>query len=153
MNSQSYGSMDSNKSTGDIAFKLVNSRDIEDVRKQFVMDGKRPITQSSATFLGTVFVGVPLFLCLLPVSIAYQAGKYLLPSSSGATVANEMHASSEESTSETFPKLDEITPKSERKYDVVYLGCTGFTGRLAAIYAAKTYGGKLKHNTSLSFSL
>ena len=51
-------------------------------------------------------------------------------------------ASSNESIGETFPKVDEIVPKNERKYDVVLLGCTGFTGRLAAIYIAKTYGGR-----------
>ena len=43
---------------------------------------------------------------------------------------------------EKFSKLTGVTPLSmgERKYDIVLFGSTGFTGRLAAIYVAKTYG-------------
>jgi len=33
---------------------------------------------------------------------------------------------------------------SERKYDVVMFGATGFTGKLAAEHIARTYGNKVK---------
>ncbi len=44
---------------------------------------------------------------------------------------------------ETFPATEDLKPLPDRKYDAVILGCTGFTGRLAAIYLAKNYS-KLK---------
>ena len=33
-----------------------------------------------------------------------------------------------------------LIPLSQRKFDIVIFGATGFTGRLAALYVAKTYG-------------
>lgn len=42
-------------------------------------------------------------------------------------------------TQETFPATEDLKPIQDRKYDAVLLGCTGFTGRLAAIHLAKTY--------------
>jgi hypothetical protein len=135
-------------------FKHVHSRDIEAVHKQFEEDGKRPLIQSTGSFLTTAVVGVPIFLSLLPISLAYQFGKSVIPvaasSSSSSSSSDEEHikndpmiASSEESKGEIFPKMNEITPKHERKYDVVMLGCTGFTGRLATIYLTKTYQGEV----------
>lgn len=149
MNS-SYGSMDhsnnSNKSTtgnSESIFKHVHSRDIEAVHKQFQEDGKYPITQTNGAFLTTAFLGIPLFLSLLPITVAYQVGKSIWPTSSHDVESDPSLASSEETIGETFPEISAITPKSDRKYDVVLLGCTGFTGRLAAIHLAKTYQGKL----------
>ncbi len=149
MNS-SYGSMDhsnnsANKSTNnsESIFKHVHSRDIEAVHKQFQEDGKYPITQTNGAFITTAFLGIPLFLSLLPITVAYQVGKSIWPTSSNDDVESDPSlASSEETIGETFPEISEITPKSDRKYDVVLLGCTGFTGRLAAIHLAKTYKGK-----------
>lgn len=122
-------------------FRYVNSRDIEAVHKQFELDGKRPSTSSNGDFLKTAVVGIPVFLSLLPISIAYQLGKSIIQptASSDAALDDPRFASREESTEEIFPALDEITPKHERKYDIVVLGCTGFTGRLAALYIARTY--------------
>ena len=150
-NSQSYGSMDSpmdaqNKGSDSSSpiFSHVNSRDIEAVAKQLEIDGKRPTRTSNAKFFATAVVGLPIFLSLLPLSVAYQAASMLfLPASPSDDADSSKSASVQEST-ETFPSIDEITPKSERKYDVVLLGCTGFTGRLIAIYLAKTYQGTNK---------
>jgi len=35
---------------------------------------------------------------------------------------------------------EEKRSRSDRKYDLVLFGATGFTGKLAALYLAKTYG-------------
>lgn len=50
--------------------------------------------------------------------------------------------SGSKSKEERFAPLTDATPTSmgERKYDIVLFGSTGFTGRLAALYVAKTYG-------------
>ena len=123
-------------------FKHVHSTDIESVQNQLKVDGKKVVTSSNTSFLTTAIIGVPAFLTLLPLTVAYQTGKSLFSNSeksSHKVVDDPLIASSEESIGEKFPSLDEIKPKTERKYDIVLLGCTGFTGRLAAIYIAKTY--------------
>ena len=133
-------------------FPNANSRDIEAVGKQFKKDGKQPVTESNASFIATAVVGIPLFLAVLPITVVYQLGKSMFGSSSPSKQSDAAEdpsiafiALSQESTNEKFPEFDQIVPKDERKYDAVLLGCTGFTGRLAAIYIAKTYGGKVKY--------
>ena len=98
-------------------FKHVHSRDIEAVHKQFEEDGKRPLIQSTGSCLTKAVVGVILiFLSLLPISLAYQFGKSVIP---GATSSDEdikndpMIASSEESKGKIFPEFNEITPTNE----------------------------------------
>lgn len=51
-------------------------------------------------------------------------------------------SSSSQAPEEKFAKLTGVTPQplGERKYDIVLFGSTGFTGKLAALYVAKTYG-------------
>jgi len=126
-------------------FVHVNSSDIEAVHQQFEKDGKRPITQSNTAFLSTAFVGIPLFLSLLPITIAYQVGKSILPLSSYDPKSDPLIAGSDESVGEVFPDENAIKSKEARKYDVVLLGGTGFTGRLIAIHIAKTYKGMFKY--------
>lgn len=146
MSSQNYGSMDSasadntNRINRNELFPNANSRDIEAVHEQFRKDGKRPVRESNISFLTTTVVGIPLFLSLLPLTLLTLAGKSIFPDSSSTEIEDSRIASSQESTGEIFPEMDQIVPKKERKYDVVQLGCTGYTGRLAAIYIAKTYG-------------
>lgn len=116
-------------------FPHINSRDVESVRNAPKMDGKRPDKVSNGTFLITAVVGVPLWLTvIMPLTVVYQAGKKLLPSS-----PEEEKKIEEIMSEETFPAVEDLKPQKDRKYDVVLLGCTGFTGRLAAIYIAKTY--------------
>merc|ERR1719502_2519657 len=43
-----------------------------------------------------------------------------------------------------IPPPGSAKPLADRKYDVVLLGATGFTGGLAAKYLAKTYGSSVK---------
>jgi hypothetical protein len=73
---------------------------------------------------------------ILPLSVIYQTGAAALRPLANVVSPNN----------EAPPKLDSgyvvdsITPRSERKYDVVVLGATGFTGYLAVRHLAKTYG-------------
>lgn len=113
---------------------------IEDVCKQFMKDGKKSLRVPLSTFLVTGFVGVPIWLTVLvPLTAVYQVGKALLPSNKKTSDEEKIL---EESTPESFPKPSELVPFQDRKYDVVLLGATGFTGGLAASYLAKTYGAK-----------
>ena len=69
----------------------------------------------------------------MPLTVVYQAGKQIFPS------AKEIKEKEEQINQETFPSVSELKPMTDRKYDIVLLGSTGFTGRLAAIYLAKNY--------------
>ena len=114
-------------------FKLIHSRDVEAVRNAPQQDGKRPGQVSSGTFLLTAVVGVPLWLTVvMPLTVVYQVGKSFLS-------PNEAKIKEEALTQEVFPATEDLKPIQDRAYDAVLLGCTGFTGRLAAIYLAKTY--------------
>ena len=112
---------------------------IESVKEQVTLDGKRPESIGTGTFLLTALVGVPIWLTvLLPLSAAYQVGKSILPSSSEVTEnvePVELH-----DDEDSFPQLSDIKPMEDRKYDVVLLGATGFTGKIAAKYLASRYG-------------
>ena len=120
-------------------FKHIHSTDIEGVRNSPKTDGKRPNTASTTSFLLTVVVGVPLWLTVaVPLTVVYQAGKAIFPKSPTKSEVKE-----DPVAQETFPATEDLKPLPDRKYDAVILGCTGFTGRLAAIYLAKNYS-KLK---------
>lgn len=95
--------------------------------------GKRAPNASLSTFLTTAAF-IPVWATtVLPLTVIYQVGKgslsKLLPTPPS-------------------PKLDSgyqvdaasLLPRSQRKYDIVILGATGFTGYLAVQYLAKTYG-------------
>lgn len=45
---------------------------------------------------------------------------------------------------------DQIIPRKDRKYDVVVLGATGFTGKLAVRHLCQTYGGR---NSEVRFAI
>ena len=114
-------------------FKLIHSRDVEAVRNAPQRDGKRPGQVSSGTFLLTAVVGVPLWLTVvMPLTVVYQVGKSFLS-------PKEAKIKEEALTQEVFPATEDLKPIQDRAYDAVLLGCTGFTGRLTAIYLAKTY--------------
>jgi short subunit dehydrogenase-like uncharacterized protein len=83
---------------------------------------------------------VPLWATIvLPMSLVYQVGKALVK-----TVLPKGEGGEEEpmSTLDSGYQVSDadIIPRPQRKYDVVILGATGFTGKLAARHLAKTYG-------------
>lgn len=76
----------------------------------------------------------------MPLSVAYQAGKRVLTTTS----PNDSQPVEESVHQETFPETHELKPIKDRTYDVVLLGGTGFTGRLTAIYLAKNYNKNIR---------
>jgi len=132
--------------------------DVEAVRKAPSLDGKRPLQISTSSFLFTAMVGVPVWLTVvLPLTLVYQSGKAL--SSLGGNSSNRKNSgtttssmgnggedgddvvasSTMESTAGADPTALNLIPLKERRYDVVLLGATGFTGSLAAKYLYQNY--------------
>jgi short subunit dehydrogenase-like uncharacterized protein len=96
----------------------------------------RPV--SNQQFALTAVLGVPFWLTvLLPVTVLYQAGKAVVDA-----VSPKNDESESEINLDSGYKVDQtdIVPRPDRTYDVVVLGATGFTGRLAALHLANTYG-------------
>jgi Saccharopine dehydrogenase NADP binding domain len=89
--------------------------------------------------LATVGIALPIWsVTILPITIAYQVGRTIVKKIGFGT------------TKSVTPVIDSgyvadptsIIPQSKRKYDLVVLGATGFTGRLAVRHLLKTYGTK-----------
>ena len=62
----------------------------------------------------------------------------LFPSSGTPVLDDDVAAEKVNSGDESVT----IIPRESRKYDIVLLGATGFTGKLGAAYLAKQYGGE-----------
>eukprot|EP00911_Craspedida_sp_UC1_P002746 UC1_evm1s2014 len=120
---------------------------------------RRPNTGTSVIkpLFVTVFVYVPLWLgLLLPSFVLYRGaraigrvlgltkrGKNLSDSSSSREGINSTTGDhSSDGLSDPLPALPrtDVTPFGEREFDLILYGATGFTGKLAAEYLAKTYG-------------
>ena len=117
---------------------------IEDIYALMDAHGKVNPTSSTSEFLGALLLGVPVWLTLvLPLSVIHQVG---------LTLAKPLLSTPEFSfDTGTQVASSEIVPHENRKYDVVVLGATGFTGKLVAEYIAKTYGGMDTRCCSMSF--
>jgi hypothetical protein len=100
-------------------------------------DGKKVAlpTWSAALvpFLGTAAVVVPLWLgLLLPASLI----------SLGAKSAFQKKRIQAPASLDGVKVVKKASDETGRDYDLILFGATGFTGRLAALYIAKTYGNK-----------
>lgn len=109
----------------------------EDERKSdpMIRDKKSlPLSGSQAlpSFLFHILVIFPCIICLIPVLVVSVIISKVSQSNSGSKKVD-----SSQGTINTVP----IVPVDKRPYDVVVFGSTGFTGKLAAKYIAKTYGG------------
>ncbi|KAL3791101.1 hypothetical protein HJC23_012086 [Cyclotella cryptica] len=100
------------------------------------VDKKRPAILGPTAFAASALLGVP-FWCtvLLPFTVFSTAVNLLWvllrgPKNSPASI-DEFHHEKEQNAN--------ITPMNSRKYDLVLLGVSGFTGKLAATYLAKQY--------------
>lgn len=103
-------------------------------------DAKKVPVASTAAVAAKVLVAVPIWMTLiLPITIAYQAGKAALGLFSGSSDETTTPTDDEPEATITVDPSD-IVPRPERKFDVVVLGATGFTGGLAVRHLAKTYG-------------
>jgi len=88
------------------------------------------------TFLISLFVGVPLWLGLfLPVTIVF-----LILKKCGLVKGEKKQQRAEAD----FASLTGQKTESQREFDIVLYGATGYTGKLAAKYLAKTYGTTVK---------
>lgn len=106
-------------------------------------DGKRIPRASLSSFLITSAI-VPVWaVTILPLSLAYQAG-----AATFRAIANDSTSNMSANDRSASTLLDsgyvvdpsQIVERSQRNYDIVVLGATGFTGYLAARHLASTYG-------------
>ena len=118
-------------------YNEANMQSLEEIYNRIKQDGKSIPKVSTTTFLLALGIGVPIWISIiLPMTVAYQVGKALLPSSKKNTAISPVDIDSSDFFSDSIPLMD-------RKYDLVLLGATGFTGKLAALYLCQQYGGKL----------
>ena len=126
-------------------FKYVASQDIESVYHQMeVIDKKTPMTYGPIPFWASFFIGVPVWsIILIPftiVSFMIHFG-YILLITGKLFPAARVDENFDGGTSESDDSVS-IIPRESRKYDLVLLGATGYTGKLATAYLASLYGGK-----------
>ena len=100
--------------------------------------GKHGPPTPASTVAALVVLGVPTLLVVLPISIIYQLGKTVVDSVSGGVDNNTKNLAPIDSGVQV--NSDDIIPLEDRKYDLVVMGATGFTGSLCVRYLAKTYG-------------
>jgi hypothetical protein len=108
---------------------------IDDIYALMDKEGKVVPAIPTPAFLGMCLVGVPVWLSvLLPLSVVSQVGKALI----------KPFQSKPNFCIDTGTQVDasDITPRKNRKYDVVVLGATGFTGKLVVEHLCRTYGGE-----------
>lgn len=110
---------------------------IDDIYALMDQQGKVVPAVPMPAFLGMCLVGVPLWLTvLLPLSVVTQVGKALVkPLLPKPKFIIDTRA---------VVNASDIIPRKDRKYDVVVLGATGFTGKLVAEHLCRTYGGKIQ---------
>jgi short subunit dehydrogenase-like uncharacterized protein len=110
-----------------------NAQESTNLRLPIEKDGKSMPVVTTGTFLGALAM-VPIWATVvLPLTTIFQIGKAII---------KPLSPKPEEPKYDSGYVVDakDITPRPQRKYDVVLLGATGFTGRLGARHLAKTYG-------------
>jgi len=114
-----------------------------DLAELLVRDGKRiPQASLKSAFVTTAILPV-WAATVLPLSLAYQAGSAALRAVVPSNNKNKNHtAANANANLDSGYVVDpsQMIERAQRKYDVVILGATGFTGYLAALHAARTYG-------------
>jgi hypothetical protein len=90
-------------------------------------------------FLFLLLVGLPFLLSiLLPLTVISLIFSTIWKKLCGSGPRNKGRV--QENPQELIGKIVKNASDSNRKYDVVMFGATGFTGRLASLYLAKQYG-------------
>ena len=107
-------------------------------------DGKRIPRASLSSFLITSAI-VPVWaMTILPLSLAYQAGaatfRAIAKKDTSANLSDTQRSANTLLDSGYVVNPSQIVERSQRHYDIVVLGATGFTGYLAARHLALTYG-------------
>lgn len=94
----------------------------------------RTWAEALGPFIGTTFFVVPIWLgFLLPLSLMCLGVKYVKSMLRKKTMQAPISLDS-------LKVIKKASDNSGREYDLVLFGATGFTGRLSAVYLAKTYG-------------
>eukprot|EP01031_Cornospumella_fuschlensis_P027154 gene27154-32800_t len=100
------------------------------------------LTTSIPLFVVFVIVAIPLWLVILvPLTVLWQGGAFIgrkIFGSGRKRGADGQVETSQELIKQISKKASDTT---DRIYDVVVFGSTGFTGKMAAIYLAKRYSG------------
>jgi Saccharopine dehydrogenase NADP binding domain len=118
-----------------------NSRPVSSLASPLEKHGKRLPKASMSSFLVTTAF-IPVWaVTVLPLSVLYQAGSAAWRPIGKAISSKEEHSATQKLLDSGYViDASVIIPRPERKYDIVVLGATGFTGYLAARHLAKTYG-------------
>ena len=105
----------------------------ENIHLPVEVDGKYVQKVGIGEFL-TYAAAIPILsVTVLPLTVAYQVGKYILKPILPKPKLPKIDSG-------YIVKDSEIIPRSKRTYDIVVLGATGFTGGLCVRHLAKTYG-------------
>jgi short subunit dehydrogenase-like uncharacterized protein len=109
-------------------------------------DGRSIPQASKSTFWGMLVVAIPLWLTFVaPLIVLYQAFarilRLVLPAPKHPPLDSGIQP----------PK--DLKPLQDRTYDIVVLGVTGFTGRLAARHLAKQYGVNSNSKSSIKWAI
>ena len=97
----------------------------------------RKIPQATTPEFVGLLAFLPLWIALvLPLTVVYQ----LLSRIVRLFVKRPRPSLDAGTTAQAAAAPTTILPRADRKYDIVVLGVTGFTGRLAARHLAKQYG-------------
>jgi len=107
---------------------------------------ERKVSRVSSLLFAGFIVAIPFWIVfVLPLVAAYQIVSRivrLFQKQSRPTYDLGVRA----------PATADIRPRAERTYDIVLLGCTGFTGRLAARHLVQKYTASQKSTSSSSSS-
>lgn len=110
---------------------------IDDVYALMDREGKKVPAVPTPAFVGMCLVGVPLWITVLvPLTVVSQVAKAILkPFLPKPDYCID---------TKTVVNASDIVPRQNRTYDVVVLGATGFTGKLAVEHLCRTYGADKK---------
>ena len=135
--------------------------DVMDVFRQMKLDGK-PIAPSystssflTSTLILIALIGfvVPVWLAFfLPFTIILQIGSAIVNRGKISETSLAAHQVLEDAAKDDFT-VEKIIPQKDRTYDLILIGSTGFTGKIAVKYLLKQYGSQTnKSMCTLNFT-
>lgn len=95
-------------------------------------------------FVFNFCMALPVYMVMiLPATIAWQVFTYPFKKGPNKKIEEDKENELKIHLDKQFGGMYEIKNMSEREYDLVIFGATGFTGQLAAKYLATQYGTKI----------
>lgn len=125
-----------------------NDKQITKFHEIVERDDKKVPVASNSDIAIKLLVAVPIWMAtILPLTLTYQIGKSIMGLFSFGSSKEEQEKEVSSKIETTATALGgftvdptDVIPRPDRKYDLVVLGATGFTGGLAVRHLAKTYG-------------